>query len=138
MGFVIGSIAPNADIGALITPLFLIVFMLFSGLMLNLDTVTVVLRWIQWISFITYTYKALGQNEFNDALKLTGSIGEQCYGNVIAVVKQYALGNPGLWTAVITNAAFIGLYLVVGMVVFHRTSAPLSKLKYHTASHSNT
>ena len=125
----IGSIAPTQEIGQLITPLIIIVFMLFSGLLINLDSITVVLRWIQWISFITYSYKALGQNEFNSAITFSCSSGEQCFSDGLAVVQQYSLGTPSLWAAVAVNCGFIGFYLVLGMFIFNRTSAPLSKLK---------
>ena len=64
LGFVIGAISPNAQAGQVLTPVILVVFMLFSGLLVNLDTITPALRWIQWVSLISYTYKMLIQNEF--------------------------------------------------------------------------
>jgi ABC-2 type transporter len=129
LGFVIGSIAPNQELGQLITPLIIIVFMLFSGLLINLDSITVVLRWIQWISFITYSYKALGQNEFDAAIKFTCSGGERCFDDGLEVVQQFSLNNPSLWAAVAANVGFIVFYVILGMLIFHKTSAPLSKLK---------
>jgi hypothetical protein len=129
LGFVIGSIAPNQELGQLITPLIIIVFMLFSGLLINLDSITVVLRWIQWISFITYSYKAYGQNEFDESIQFACSAGERCFANGLAVVEQYSLGTPSLWSSVLINVGFIVFYLALGMILFHRTSAPLSKLK---------
>ena len=60
--------APNPQIGQLMVPMIVVIFMLFSGLLINIDSITIALRWIQWISPITYTYKALNQNEFTSAL----------------------------------------------------------------------
>ena len=68
LGFVIGAISPNAQAGQVLTPVILVVFMLFSGLLVNLDTITPALRWIQWASLISYTYKMLVQNEFISTL----------------------------------------------------------------------
>ena len=68
LGFVIGAISPNAQAGQVLTPVILVVFMLFSGLLVNLDTITPALRWIQWVSLISYTYKMLVQNEFVTSL----------------------------------------------------------------------
>jgi ATP-binding cassette subfamily G (WHITE) protein 2 len=129
LGFVIGSIVPNQELGQIIAPMIIIVFMLFSGLLVNLDSITVVLRWIQWISFITYSYKAYGQNEFVESIKFTCSGGSRCFADGLAVVEQYSLGTPSLWSAIAVNVGFITFYLALGMILFHRSSAPLSKLK---------
>jgi hypothetical protein len=57
LGFLIGAAVPTATIGQIVMPLIIIVFMLFGGLLVNLDSISVALRWIQWISLISYTYK---------------------------------------------------------------------------------
>jgi energy-coupling factor transporter ATP-binding protein EcfA2 len=57
LGFLIGASVPNATVGQIVMPLIIIVFMLFGGLLINLDSITIVLRWIQWISLISHTYK---------------------------------------------------------------------------------
>lgn len=57
LGFLIGASVPTATVGQIVMPLIIIVFMLFGGLLINLDSITVVLRWIQWVSLISYTYK---------------------------------------------------------------------------------
>jgi ABC-type multidrug transport system permease subunit len=57
MGMMLGSSVPSIEVGQIITPLVLIVYMIFGGLFVNLDKVPEVFRWIQWISFISYTNK---------------------------------------------------------------------------------
>lgn len=130
MGFLIGSAVPNATVGQIITPLIIIVFMLFSGLLINIDSITVVLRWIQWISLITYTYKALSQNEFDSNLTFDcGTTTGQCYKTGTDVINGFTLSNPTLWTCVAINVGFSFFFILLGIAVFSRTSAPLQKLK---------
>jgi hypothetical protein len=57
MGMLLGSAVPSIEVGQVITPLVLIIYMIFGGLFVNLDKVPVFLRWIQWISFISFTNK---------------------------------------------------------------------------------
>jgi ATP-binding cassette subfamily G (WHITE) protein 1 len=53
----LGSLVSSVEIAQVVTPLVLLILMIFGGLFVNLDRVPVVLRWIQWLSFISYTYK---------------------------------------------------------------------------------
>lgn len=130
MGFLIGSFVPTAQVGQIITPLIILVFMLFSGLLINIDSITVVLRWIQWISLITYSYKAFTQNEFTSDLTFDcGTTTGQCYKNGTDVINGFTLSNPTLWSCVVINLCFGLFFILLGIVIFKRTSAPLQKLK---------
>lgn len=99
--------------------------MLFSGLLANLSSITVALRWIQWVSFLSYTYKALIQNEFTADLVLTGTK----FNSTFEVVTELGLENPPLWYCMIGVSLSIVFYLCLGAFLFERSSAPLSKLK---------
>lgn len=45
-------------------PLLLVVFLIFGGNLANGNSITWILRWIQYISFIFFGYQGLIQNEF--------------------------------------------------------------------------
>jgi ABC-type multidrug transport system ATPase subunit/ABC-type multidrug transport system permease subunit len=128
-GLMIGAAVPNATIGQIVAPMIIIILMLFGGLLLNLDAVPVFLRWIQWISLISYSYKAFAQNEFNENLVFKCSPGAPCFKNGLDVVSTYSLNNPSLWSTIAINVGFAFFYLVVGMLIFSRTSRPLMRLK---------
>jgi ABC-2 type transporter len=141
LGYLIGSAAPNVTVGQIMMPLIIIVFMLFGGLLVNLDSITVVLRWVQWISLISYTYKcelsinanmfiAFALNEFTSNLKFDCSTNStQCFPDGGRVVKAFALDALPLWTLIGLNIVLGFSFVFLGMFVFRRTSAPLSKLK---------
>jgi ABC-type multidrug transport system permease subunit len=128
-GLLIGSAVPNATVGQLVAPMIIIIFMLFGGLLLNLDNVPVFLRWIQWMSMISYTYKALAQNEFDSTLTFNCTPGSPCFTSGVDVVNIYALNNPSMWTCIFINLGFSLGYMFLGMIVFARTSRPLMRLK---------
>jgi hypothetical protein len=69
-------------------------------------------------------------NEFTSSLKFECAAGaNQCFSDGSEVVKTFALETPGLWYSVLINACLAILFCLLGMIVFHRTSAPMQKLK---------
>ncbi|KAI8905004.1 P-loop containing nucleoside triphosphate hydrolase protein [Gorgonomyces haynaldii] len=129
LGLAIGASVPNVTIGQILGPLILVIFLIFGGLFVNLDKVPEVFRWIQWISFITYSNKALSQNEFDVNLKFDCPPNAACYRDGSQVISALALGTPTLWNCIIINVALGIAFLFVGLLGFSRSSAPLSRLK---------
>jgi hypothetical protein len=75
------------------------------------------------VSFISYSNKALVQNEFDANIVFSnGKTG-------MYVIETYGLGTPSLWVCVIINIALSIFNLTVGFIAFNRTSAPLHRLK---------
>jgi hypothetical protein len=69
-------------------------------------------------------------NEFTTSLTFVCREGQnQCYANGLEVVKTFALNQPGLWYSILINFCLAGAFCGLGMIVFHRSSAPLQKLK---------
>ena len=65
LGLCVASISPTVQISEIIGPLVIVIFLIFGGNLANSNTITWILRWIQYISVIFYSYQALAQNEFN-------------------------------------------------------------------------
>ncbi|KAI8900282.1 P-loop containing nucleoside triphosphate hydrolase protein [Globomyces pollinis-pini] len=129
LGLLISSAVPSTSVGQLVGPLVLILMMLFGGLLVNLDDLPVFLRWIQWISLISYSYKSYCQNEFDANIKFDCVVGKPCLDNGTQVINSYSLASPTLWECV-GLSGLIGLaILVVAIFVFSRTSRPLLRLK---------
>eukprot|EP00842_Homolaphlyctis_polyrhiza_P001061 jgi/Hompol1/1956/HPOL_000592-RA len=129
LGLMIGAGVPNVKLGQILTPLCLVILMLFGGQLVNLDKIPSVLRWIQWISPISYSNKALNQNEFNGIQLDPCPIGQSCYASGDSVIGTYGLGTPTLWVCVIINCCLTVAFLFGGYLLFDRTSRPLLKLK---------
>jgi ATP-binding cassette, subfamily G (WHITE), member 2 len=65
-GFFIGSVFTKEAVAVAMAPLWIIPMIIFSGFFVNLDTVYVWLRWIQYLSPIRYAMEILVRNEFDD------------------------------------------------------------------------
>ncbi|KAJ3410044.1 ATP-binding cassette sub- G member 2 [Chytriomyces hyalinus] len=129
MAYCIGSAVPNAQVGQILGPLIITVFLLFGGQLLNVGSVSWVFRWLQYISIIGYTYKGLMQNEFG-GLSLKCSPAMRCetyFGET--VVAQFALDSPTIWYCVLINCCIGIVLLGLGYTFFQRTSRPLLRLQ---------
>ena len=129
LGILIGSAIPNIKTGQIIAPLVIVIFFLFAGQVLNVNSVPQVFRWIQWVSIIAYSNKALAQNEFDENLKFPCVQGQPCYSNGLDVISAFSLGTPSLWICVIINVSIAIGFLILGFFFFELRTRPLSKLK---------
>ena len=131
LGLMIGAAVPNAQVGQIFGPLIIVVMFLFAGQLINLDSVPVVFRWIQYISIIAYSNKALAQNEFEGLTFTCGPTAPPtCRSQTGAeVLSTFGLDNISLWNCVIINVAISFGFAFLGYLFFQRTSAPLMRLR---------
>ncbi|KAJ3215521.1 ATP-binding cassette sub- G member 2 [Dinochytrium kinnereticum] len=129
LGLMIGSGVKNVQVGQIIGPLVIVLFLVFGGNFLNLDSVPVIFKWIQWISLITYTNKALAQNEFK-GLKFSCDRPGNCLSDGSEILRTFSLNNPdGVWVCVLSNMAMSCGFLLLGYVLFRRNCKPLLRLE---------
>lgn len=129
LGFAIASGVDTIMTGEMIGTLFVVLFALFGGVLVNLNQIPEAIKWIQWISPLTYTIKALVQNEFSGlVVDCSQSIGA-CDLNGILLIAPLALAEPSLWYCVAINGGFIFLFTAVGLILFTKASAPILRLK---------
>jgi len=65
-GYLVGALAPNANVARMCMPLVLMPQILLAGLMINIESIPVFLNWIQYVSFFRYSYEALMVNIWGD------------------------------------------------------------------------
>jgi len=58
-------IFPDTSIAIALFPIFFLPPMLFSGFYMNSNSTPVYFKWLEWLSFVKYTYRALSNNEFH-------------------------------------------------------------------------
>jgi len=61
----VGSIAPTPALGLIVAPLFNMLFLLFSGFLININNMPVWYRWLSRVSFFRYSFEILVFNEFS-------------------------------------------------------------------------
>ncbi|KAJ1560129.1 ATP-binding cassette sub- G member 2, partial [Cladochytrium tenue] len=132
LGFMIGSLTTNLQVAHMLATSILSFLLMFSGQFLNLDAVSWVFRWIQYISILTYNYKAIVQTDF---IGLTFSCDQTTalcphgpsYDGAL-IVQQYALGSPSKFVCVGISLALSVGFFVGGYFLFLKTSRPLFRL----------
>jgi hypothetical protein len=116
-------------VGQIVAPLIIVIFFLFGGLFVNLEKVPEVFRWIQWISTISYSNKALNQNEFYGLTFNTTRPGQNVtFDSGVNIVEIQKLNNPPMWWCIVINAGLGLTFLLLGFIFFNKTSAPLLRL----------
>ncbi|KAJ3220186.1 ATP-binding cassette sub- G member 2 [Dinochytrium kinnereticum] len=129
MGLMIGSGVKNVRIGQIVGPLAIVLFLIFGGNFLNLDSVPIVFKWIQWVSLITYSNKALAQNEFK-GLTFECNRPGNCLTNGEDILANFALNTPdSVWLCILINLGLSVIFILVGYVLFRRTSKPQLRLE---------
>ncbi|MES1917090.1 MAG: hypothetical protein MHM6MM_008849 [Cercozoa sp. M6MM] len=67
LGYLIGAVAQSVDVASGIAPVTVIPLMQFAGYLVNLDSISPVISWIQWISVFKYIFEVHAVNEFDGA-----------------------------------------------------------------------
>ena len=143
IGLMIGSMVPTVNMGQIVAPLFLMIMLLFGGQLINLNRMTFALRWLQYLSIIGYTNKALAQNEFSglsfpcppaisngtSTAAANATQVARCTESGEHILSTVALDNFGFWDCILVNAGFMFGFYILGYIAYHYTTAPLRKLK---------
>lgn len=60
----IGTLSPNPIIATILSPITTVLFLMFGGFYITLDSIPVYYKWIYYISYFRYAYESLLANEF--------------------------------------------------------------------------
>ncbi|KAJ1985784.1 hypothetical protein H4R33_003763 [Dimargaris cristalligena] len=117
LGLAIGSVFRNVHVSQMLAPLFINIFLVFSGNLVNFDDITPVLSWIRYISFITYTYQALSRNEFTGLhFSCDNPATESAVGCVLTgedVLTKYSLDSFSIGTCIgLLGALTVAFHLI--------------------------
>ena len=72
LGLLVSAVAPSAAVAGALGPFFTIVLLLFGGFYINVDSIPVGARWIQYLSHVRYAFVGLSLSEFS------GQYGYEC------------------------------------------------------------
>lgn len=89
LGTLISTLAPNIEVAAALSPVFNVIFILFSGVLINTQSLPAGARWVASISPIKWTVNALALNEFTGAVFMC-TPGERCLATGEEVLSLYS------------------------------------------------
>ena len=130
LGLTIGSAVKNVQVGQIIAPLVAVVCILFGGLFVNVNSIGSWISWLQYVSPIGNTTKALTQNEFGmNTYECGVEIGGRCLAvNGEDVVVKFGLDSPGFEVVLCFNLGILFVLILAGIWCFGRTTKPMIRL----------
>lgn len=129
LGLALGAAVPNVTVGQIIGPLVIVFFLLFSGQLVNVETMWAGLKWLKWISPLFYSYGALCQNEFRGLTFSCATNAPGCTQSGETVIASFGFDAIGVWESIAVLWAFVFAYTGLGYIAFRIQSKPLMKLK---------
>lgn len=114
----ISNISKNYQVANVIAPLVLVLYLLPSGFLINLNSIPIIWRWIKYISFFRYGFEALVINEF-DGLTFNCGIGNStvpgCISDGLDYVESfYGFQKSDFNTCMYVVSACVVAYSVIG------------------------
>ncbi len=112
LGFILGTFARDSNVGVSLVPITIIPFMLFSGFLVNQDSVPIYLKWFDSISFMKKIFQSLVTNEYaNLTFTCAPAPSSEC---PIQTGEQY-LGILGFSDVSVRDQALILLGYVIAL-----------------------
>mmetsp|Transcript_12407 Transcript_12407/g.21004 ORF Transcript_12407/g.21004 Transcript_12407/m.21004 type:complete len:659 (+) Transcript_12407:234-2210(+) len=121
----VGTLTGNAKVAQAVSPIFIVIMLIFGGFFINTNSIPVYFIWLQYLSFFKYSYEAAIVNEFT-GLTFTCDASVQRNGVCPMPDGQYViyeylkLGKLSIWANIL---------VLVGMVLAYRLAAYLSLLR---------
>lgn len=120
LGMFVAASVPSVQVGQVVGPLLIVIFLLFGGNLANAGSVTWILRWIQYTSLIFYCYQGLISSQL-DGLTFEGVPG-QFYLNL------YDLDQFSWYAATGALLGLTGVFLLLGYIALRISTRPKMKL----------
>eukprot|EP00866_Antonospora_locustae_P000023 jgi/Antlo1/23/1665 len=131
IAFMISTISPSQHIAQVLGPMVLIIFMIYGGLFVNTDQIRPWLRWITWLSPVSYGFKASMQvilaNQMFTGSGAGGGAGAMQSGE--DVIGFYGAYGIGVTSCVFVILGYSLLYSLIGASVLHYTTRIKTKLE---------
>jgi ATP-binding cassette subfamily G (WHITE) protein 2 len=113
----IGAISPTQQIATIMAPIIVVLFLLFGGFYLNLDSFPVYYRWFGYLSFFRYAFEILAKAEFSGLVFNCTPGVQQC-----TPTGEQQLANLSM-----TDVDYASCFLILlAMMVFYRVMAYFS------------
>ena len=115
VGYMISSMTSHEAVAYALAPLFLMPMALFAGLLLDLNTIPVWLRWLDFFSIIKYGYQLLIINQYHDReLSCAGAL--FCRWKTGAAVMNYVGTSPdSVWGTLGVLVALIIIFRALAL-----------------------
>jgi ATP-binding cassette subfamily G (WHITE) protein 2 len=123
LGTLISTLAPNTEVAAALSPAINVLFLLFSGVLINTQSLPAGARWVASISPIKWTVNALALNEFTGANFACTEPGQRCLATGEEVLSLYSWDDTTIGHSMLSIVLIMCGLLTLGYLVL-RLSLP--------------
>lgn len=141
LGMVLSASFKNVTMAAQIAPAVVILFLIFSGFLVNEGSVPAYFVWLQEVSFIRYAFKAVAVNEFQGAsFECNEEVDAYCVTDGDQVLAQLEFDEEGLINkcAAILLAIFVALNLIAFTILVRKRPRFLTPVEPETHAESSS
>lgn len=129
-GILISSGVSNVRVAQIIAPMTIVLYLIFGGLLVNLDSAPAVLRWLKWISIIHYTFSLLATNELTGESFECQTPSPSCSVTGEAILTSFSLHDfPNMYYSLLVNSFLGFFFMAIGFLLFQWKSRPLMRLR---------
>eukprot|EP00927_Polykrikos_kofoidii_P024845 TRINITY_DN22478_c0_g1_i1.p1 TRINITY_DN22478_c0_g1~~TRINITY_DN22478_c0_g1_i1.p1 ORF type:complete len:666 (+),score=112.33 TRINITY_DN22478_c0_g1_i1:64-1998(+) len=128
LGMMLSAGFKNVQMASQLAPAVVILFLMFSGFLINEDSVPVYFIWLQEISFIRFAFKAAAVNEFEDLALECSDEDASCVSNGSMVLAQLGFDGDGVVrrSVIILLCLFVALNVLAFAILSYRRPRFLS------------
>eukprot|EP00658_Telonema_sp_P-2_P002977 TRINITY_DN11095_c0_g1_i18.p1 TRINITY_DN11095_c0_g1~~TRINITY_DN11095_c0_g1_i18.p1 ORF type:complete len:217 (+),score=68.04 TRINITY_DN11095_c0_g1_i18:195-845(+) len=115
----ISNMAKNYQVANVIAPLILVLYLIPSGFLINLNSIPIIWRWIKYISFFRYGFEALVVNEFvglHFECHANSTIPQFCTGELY-IENVLGFEADSLNTNIALIASSAAIYMILGYIM---------------------
>lgn len=135
IAFMISTISPSQHIAQVLGSMILIIFIIYGGLFINTDQIRPWLRWITWLSPVSYGFKASMQIILANQTFTGGGAGAMQTGE--DVIDFYGAYGIDVTSCVFVILGYSLLYSLIGASVLHYTTRIRTKLETNPKNKGN-
>lgn len=135
IAFMISTISPSQHIAQVLGSMILIIFIIYGGLFVNTDQIRPWLRWITWLSPVSYGFKASMQIILANQTFTGGGPGAMRRGE--DVIDFYGAYGIDVTSCVFVILGYSLLYSLIGASVLHYTTRIRTKLETNSKNKGN-
>lgn len=130
LGLIVGGLAPNVETANAIAPIIVVLMILFGGFYINVESLPVWLRWVEYLSLMQWSFKAMCINEFATTTFTCDDVspGQPCITDGSTVLERLSFDDSTVVGCVIALVVFLAVMHVIAYMILRCKKRRYQKL----------
>ncbi|KAM3572725.1 hypothetical protein VYU27_005304 [Nannochloropsis oceanica] len=129
LGLVISAVAPDVPTATALSPAITIVFLLFSGVFINVKSLPTGAQWCPYMSFIKWSFNAYAQNQFKGmTFSCPDAEGKGCLTTGEEILALYSMDEYEVWQCGLALLGITTIFSILGYIILRMNSRKYMKM----------